>query len=308
MSTASRNSPASIPKPQSISTKKRLRYGEHPEPLDTDCNYYPPSCLSVGDHIFERTVLDERKRFGIKEVKASYRRLIVREIQRDSSGWQWCFHNRLPATEELVQTLLSDSPAIRSYPPPGMPDFPRGPDPPLEPDFEHTRWECPPETPPQLNCSPKSLDAVHLEGEGSLMLVNRLLAGGPDGRFDHKLPGVPGFKHAFLAVHDSFPYSVATLEVPYNSDTGDGNGEVVLYLTRLCNHPHAPKNTSSWFLARIRGWIRHNTDVEKLVALAGIDDNTGTVYDAADFTYEGTETAVHSTFGEWARHRWVTKI
>ena len=61
-------------------------------------------------------------------------------------------------------------------------------------------------------------------------------------------------------------------------------------------------------LGRIRGWLRHNTDVETLVALAGIDGNRGTVYKAANFECDGEETADHPVHGEWHKRRWVYRI
>jgi hypothetical protein len=290
-------------------TKGRLRYGSQPSPLDLADTTHLPSSLEVGRHVFEREVIDSRTRFNITEVKARYRRRVVDDIKRNGDSWQWHFKYRLPAGPSFARTLLSDAPDVRSYPPPRMPDFPRcrpdANDPPTqEPDWQTVRWECPPETPPALSCSPKALTFTHLSGTGSRRLANRLLAGGPDGQFDHLLRGVQKWTDAFLAAHDGHPYSIAVLGPPYNAATG----EDVVYLTRLCNHPHAPNNTSSWMLGRIRGWLRANTDVETLVSLAGVDGNRGTVYEAAGFEYDGAETVVHPRFGEWTKHRWADTI
>lgn len=291
-----------------------LRHGGQPTPLDLSVTSHPPSSLSPGDHVFERTIIDSRTRFGIREVKAKYQRRVVEEIVRVGGEWQWHFRNRLPAGEAFVETLLSDAPDIRSYPPPRMPDYPKssnspaGKQPTHQPDWQCIRWECPPKTPPELDGSPKTLTFTHLSGDGSRRLVNRLLAGGPDGQFDHLLPGVQKWTDAFLASHDGHPYSVAVLGQPYNSDTAEGTGEHTVYLTRLCNHPCAPPNTSSWMLGRIRGWLRANTEVKKIVSLAGIDNNQGTVYEAAGFTHDESRTVVHPQYGEWQKHRWVDTI
>ena len=61
-------------------------------------------------------------------------------------------------------------------------------------------------------------------------------------------------------------------------------------------------------LGRIRGWLRHNTEVETLVALAGIDGNDGTVYKAANFEYDGEVIDEHDVYGEWRKKRWVYQI
>jgi hypothetical protein len=114
--------------------------------------------------------------------------------------------------------------------------------------------------------------------------------------------------HAFTATHDESPYSIAVLGQPYNSDTGEGTGEHTVYLTRLCNHPCAPKNTSSWFIARIRDWLRQNTNVEELIALAGIGGNEGTVYKAAGMTQTGVREVTHPRMGNWERRRYVEEL
>ena len=102
--------------------------------------------------------------------------------------------------------------------------------------------------------------------------------------------------------------SVAVVEHPHNAALEEYDD--TLYLTRLASHPHRPHNASSWFLARIRGWLRHNTEYDKLVALAGIDGNEGVCYDAAGFSRDrsetvtpGQETAYSHT---WTKTRWTT--
>ena len=293
----------------------RLRYISQPTPLD--CRDDPdvehlPSGLAIGDHIYERVETGETRCVaGVDEIHVQYHRRVVTDIVRTDGQWEWHFKERLPAGEDYVRTLLSNDPSVRSYPPPEMPDFPHPPQSigvDRSRDWVCERWECPPESPPAVGGSPKELRFKKVAGEGSRALVNRLLGGGPDGRFDHLLPGVQKWKHAFIASYDGRPYSVAVLEHSRNTHLGEGTGEKLLYLSRLCNHPHAPKNTSSWMLGRIRGWLRHNTEVETLIALAGIDGNSGTIYKAANFEYDGEQTVDHPVHGEWNKRRWVFQI
>lgn len=293
----------------------RLRYICQPTSLD--CRSDPetehlPGSLAIGDHVFERVETGKTRTIeGIDEIRVQYHRRVVTDIVRVDGHWEWHFKQRLPAGEEFVRTLLSKDPSVRSYPPPEMPDFPHsaqsvGVD--RSRDWMCERWECPVSPIPRIDGSPKKLSFGKVSGEGSRNLVNRLLGGGPDGRFDHLLPGVQKWKHAFVASYNGRPYSVAVLEHSRNTHLGEGTGEKVLYLSRLCNHPHAPKNTSSWILGRMRGWLRHNTDVETVVALAGIDGNEGIVYKAANFEYDGEQTVNHPVHGEWSKRRWVYQI
>lgn len=293
----------------------RLRYINQPAPLDYRTNQdveHLPSSLAIGDHVFERVDTGETRRLaGVDEVKARYHRRVVTDIVRADGQWEWHFKERLPAGEDYVRILESKDPSVRSYPPPEMPSTPHAPQSigaDKSQDWACERWECPPESPPVLDISPKKLRFEKASGTGSRNLVNRLLGGGSDGQFDHLLPGVQKWKHAFVASYDGRPYSVAVLEHSRNTHLGEGTGEKLLYLSRLCNHPHAPKNTSSWMLGRIRGWLRHNTEVETLVALAGIDGNDGTVYKAANFEYDGEVIDEHDVYGEWRKKRWVYQI
>ncbi len=298
-----------------------LRIGSQPTPLDMGEKeiVHPPSYLGIGDHVFEREILATRSRFGIDEEKVRYRRRVVEDIKRTPNGsWQWHFRYRLPAGEDFVKTLVSKSPAVRSYPPSRMPDFPLKsyhprvdqalPVPYRSPDWQCVRWECCPKEPPAIGGSPKQLNFHQVSGNGSRYLVNRLLSGGPDGQFDHILSGVNKFKFAFIATHNGHPYSVLTLAQPYNSDTGNGDGSEVLYLTRLCNHPHAPKNTSSWMIGKARRYVKNHTAVNRLVAIAGINNNTGTVYDAAGFDLDSVTHRKHDIHGPWKSYRWVCEL
>jgi len=292
------------------SPEQRLRYGDQPSELDLDVTH-PPSELAIGDHIFERSTARRQYKWGLDLVKATYHRRVVTDINRVDSHWQWEFRHRLPADVSFVETLHSDSPTITTSPPPQMPDFPRSTATYRDaPDWRFTRWECRPTSPPPITASPKTLDFTELSGPLSRTIANQLLAGGPDGCFDHVLPGVQKWKWAFVATNNRAPYSIAILAQPYNSDTAFGTGEHTLYLSRLCNHPSAPKNTSSWMIGQIRSWLRANTDVKKLIAIAGVGGNKGTVYKAAGMekTLSKTVTSDDPILGTWTKHRWKTSL
>lgn len=294
-------------------SEQRLRNGCQSPLLDTSASVdrHPPSALAIGDHIFERTVTDTMTRWGLSLCHATYHRHVVTDISRSNGHWQWHFKNRFPANITFAKTLHSPDPTVSSSPPPGMPDFPHRESTPRDsPDWTLTRWECRPRSPPSIQDSPKTLTFTELSGRHARTIANQLLAGGPDGQFDHVLPGVQKWKHAFVASKYGVPYSLAILAQPYNSDTGRGTGDHTLYLTRLCNHPAAPKNTSSWMIGRLRGWLRANTDVKKLIAIAGVDGNPGTVYKAAGMekTTTTTVTSDDPSLGTWTKHRWEASL
>lgn len=299
-----------------------LKHRRESEQLEFEIDH-PPASLSQGDHIFHRQVTDQRSRTletngdaaPIDEERAVYRRHVVDDVVRDEStatGWRVHFKHRLPADGRLVAILHSESHTWRPAPPPEMPDFPRpSADTDTRPDWELARWEqpkCRPyEYPDPDSCRDLSFQAIG--GEGALQIVNQFLAGGADGRVKHRLLGVDGWRHAFVALYDGYIIAAAVLEHSFNRRIN--NYDETLYLTRLAAHPHRPQNTSSWMLGRIRGWLRHHTDYSDLVALAGVDGNTGVCYDGAGFDYDGTceVSATESTTGTaWTKHRWVSAI
>ncbi|SEO99539.1 hypothetical protein SAMN05216388_102625 [Halorientalis persicus] len=278
---------------------------------------HPPSSIAPGDHLFHRTVTDTRKRqletgqttSCLREVRAEYRRHVVDTVAYDGSNTTIRFEHRLPETESMIKDLHGPGHEWRTSPPPEMPDFPRSAaecgD---EPDWIFSRWE-PPRTNVPTAPAAKALDFHHLEGEGALRTVNQFLAGGPDGRVDHRLLGVDGFRHAFGAVYDGHLISVAVLEHGHNREIADYNQ--TRYLTRLANHPNRPPNTSSWMLGRIRGWLRHNTEISRLIALAGVDGNRGICYAGAGFEHTKTlslDSGETSVDENWTKRRWEASI
>jgi hypothetical protein len=301
-----------------------VRDGSEPTPLDhssltDDTSAELAPTIRTGDHVFERTAIDSRNRFPIPEVKAVYRRRVITnvDLDRDGSSLTINFQNRLPANDSMVATLHSTDPEWRTYPPAGMPDFPRSAaalD--AEPDWKVSHWEPERVTPPPLE-DVTDLTVHRVCGRGSRQLVNHLLIGEPDGRINHRLGGVAKWKAGFIATHDGHPYSVAVLAQPYSYNY-DGSREE-LYVTRLANHSNRPQNTSSWMLARLRDWVREHTERKRLVAIAGVDDNVGTCYQAAGFKLDQVETV--SSIGwesregravtrrdEWTERRYVSVL
>lgn len=318
------------------------RHLDTPTPIDWDIESlktHPPSSISIGDDVFSRTIMRTRQKHGVEEVLASYQRHRVVDIRSTRRGewkhdgdyehvmttecgeWEYAFKHETPPTEHLVEPMYdAGETRLQYYPAPDMPSmvlnaekqtqYANGSEPPERtPDWRYTRWELRKEPIPELTGSPKQLTFRELNGEGSRKLANHILGGGPDGEFDHHLPGIQKWNFAFIATNDGHPYSIAVCGPPYNSDTGQGSGEDVLYLTRLCNHPSAPHNTSSWMLGRIRGWLRHHTDVKRIVSIAGVNgSNTGTCYEAAGFKFDGSSVVTDEYDREWTRHRWVDGI
>lgn len=283
--------------------------------------------IRPGDNIFEREVIGERERFPVREVKATYRRRIVADVDIVDRSVRVKFENRLPASGDDLEALFTVNHDWRTYPPYSLPDFPRPHS--DENDWVTTVWEVPRETPPDLtvenprdteqyDVTASSLEFHHVSGEGSQKFVNNLLAGGPDGRVDHSERGVSKWKAGFVATHNGYVYSVGVVGPPYNRSH---NGSEYT-ITRLANHPHRPPSTSSWMIARMRDWVRNNTDVERLSALAGVDGNEGTCYRASGFKVAAGPKTVTSSGRdkydtprtpanhgeEWTKRRYVSPL
>lgn len=301
-----------------------VRDGSKPAPLDHSslASNKPTelaSTIRAGDHIFERTVIDSRSRFPIPEVKAVYRRRVITNVQLTRGGRSLVVHfqERLPADESMVAALHSSDPEWRTYPPAGIPDFPQmDVEPGEKPDWRVSHWEPKRVTPPPLE-DVTDLTVHRVCGRGSRQFVNHLLIGGPDGRIDHRLGGVAKWKAGFIATHEGHSYSVAVLAQPYTYSYDGAREE--LYVTRLANHPNRPPNTSSWMLARLRDWVRENTDRKRLVAIAGVDDNTGVCYRAAGFEldrikpvsstdWENREGRTVPRRDEWTKRRYISSV
>ena len=129
--------------------------------------------------------------------------------------------------------------------------------------------------------SPSELSFERVSGRGSRTEVNTFLDGADDGLVAHELGGVASWKTAFVARYDGAIVSAIVLHYYNPAQNGDA-----ICITRLANHPSAPKNTSTWMIARARRWAER-TGHERIVAYAGVGGNEGTCYRAAGFEPEG---------------------
>lgn len=64
--------------------------------------------------------------------------------------------------------------------------------------------------------------------------------------------------------------------------------EKLIELRRLCCIDDTPKNTESYFIGKTLRWLKHNTDIEKVISYADMDYNhQGIIYKASNFEYIG---------------------
>jgi hypothetical protein len=129
--------------------------------------------------------------------------------------------------------------------------------------------------------SPTDLSFERMSGRGSRTEVNNFLEGGDDGLVNHELGGVSSWKTAFVARHDDAIVSAIVLHHYHPSTNG-----VEIAITRVANHPSAPKNTSSWVVARAREWAKE-AGYERIATYAGVGGNAGVCYQAAGFEKAG---------------------
>lgn len=165
----------------------------------------------------------------------------------------------------------------------------------------HHGWEVP---------EPHSVDSLTLTRERKQKPVNLFLDE------YHGLGGVPGWKAAFGATYAGYLVAVCVLGRPANPQVDDGD---TIYIDRLAARPDRPANTGSWLIARARKWAALE-GYDTLVALAGIGDNTGTVYAAAGFeceNYDDPETVSgdgwdyrpdRKTYDSYEKRRWVCDL
>lgn len=163
-----------------------------------------------------------------------------------------------------------------------------------------------------LPTTPSDLSFEKIEGRGSRTEVNYFLEGDRDTLVDHQLGGVSKWKAAFVARYEGTIVSAIVLH-HYNPST---NG-VELAITRLANHAVAPKNTSTWMIARARNWAERAGGYERLATYADLDRNDGTVYDAAGMEQVGEPELVQGKNWkgdededqeEWHRQKWVNEL
>lgn len=157
--------------------------------------------------------------------------------------------------------------------------------------------------------TPSALTFEKIEGRGARIEVNNFLDGAADGLVFHQLGGVAKWKAAFVARYRGAIVSAIVLH-HYHPST---NGEEIA-ITRLANHESAPKNTSTWMIARARKWAER-VGYERLATYADVDANDGTVYEAAGMTTASDpERVVGKDWKDdgddevWHRQKWVDHL
>ena len=105
---------------------------------------------------------------------------------------------------------------------------------------------------------------------------------------DHGLGAVATHKALFTATAgqtDSIA-AVAVLDIPARSV----HDYQRITISRYASHPTAPDNTASWMLARVCEWAKLH-GYRSIRTNAGVtNNNTGTIYRAAGFTFDGKTT------------------
>lgn len=130
--------------------------------------------------------------------------------------------------------------------------------------------------------NPSALTFEKIQGRGSRNEVNNFLEGSADGLVFHELGSVSSWKAAFVARTPAGAIVSALTLHHYHPST---NGEEIA-ITRVANHTSAPKNTSTWMIARARKWAER-TGYERVASYAGVGGNEGVCYRAAGFDADG---------------------
>lgn len=132
---------------------------------------------------------------------------------------------------------------------------------------------------------------------------------------DHGLGAVATHKALFTATAgqtDSIA-AVAVLDIPARSV----HDYQRIAISRYASHPAAPDNTASWMLARVCEWAKLH-GYRSVRTNAGVtNDNTGTIYRAAGFTFDGETTTDgdgftsrpgRDSYGEFTRRRFYRRL
>lgn len=158
--------------------------------------------------------------------------------------------------------------------------------------------------------SPGDLTFEKIEGRGSRTEVNNFLEGSDDGLVSHELGKVASWKAAFVARYDGAIVSTVTMHHYHPSTNG-----VEIAITRVANHPSAPKNTSTWMIARARKWAERAGGYKRIATYAGVGGNEGVCYRAAGFDAIGEPVEVEGKDwkgdrdGEtWTKQKYVYEL
>lgn len=145
-----------------------------------------------------------------------------------------------------------------------------------------------------------------IDGRGSRKTVNAFLTGYEDGTVDHACGGVHHWKAAFVARYEGHIIAALVLAPPQNGVLAAEREEIVI--SRIACHPVCPKNTSSWMIAKARDWAER-AGYDRIAALAGVDGNRGTCYQAAGFVLEDETTGYVDGNGDvWHKRRYVDEL
>lgn len=126
-----------------------------------------------------------------------------------------------------------------------------------------------------------------IEGEGTRQIVDDFLNGDHTPAVEHNLGDTgAGYLAAFGAYHtpddadERKLMAVLTLDEHQNRAYFKEHNAVLI--SRLCCHPHCPKNTATWMIARSRDWAAE-AGYGQMGSTAGVRYNRGTIYKAAGF-------------------------
>ena len=124
-----------------------------------------------------------------------------------------------------------------------------------------------------------------IDGDGSRETVRQFLTGQHTPAVEHNLGGIGNaWKAAFGAFHqtDHSDHLIGVIIIDNHPNRAyfEENQEVLI--SRIACHPHRPKNTSTWMIARARDWAADH-GYAQIGATAGVHFNQGMVYKAAGF-------------------------
>lgn len=256
--------------------------------------------IHEGDCLYQRTVYQERA--GERFVEYERRRVAAIRYSEHSDAWFIHFADgRCESAMDVGRAVARDAPLD--------PDAPAAEWSQTSPDGFDGRgsgrwrtWE-----PVRNDELEPDVDLTfrQISGRGSRKTVNAFLEG-ETAEVDHALGGVASWKAAFVAEHDGEIYSALVVHAYHPSQNGT---EAVV--TRLANRADAPRNTSSWMLARVREWAR-DEGYDRVSTYSGVGANVGTCYRAAGFYRDGEPVErdgtdwsdQHHEGRTWLRQKW----
>ena len=262
--------------------------------------------ISIGSPLYYRRV----DRFGDESYTVCYEKFRVHDIIPDESGW-WTLRIRnggatIPVCERLITDRYRGFWSRSCWPQcHTLMDEDTG---------TLLRTEGYDELP-----APESVNQLQIKqltGDGANATVNHFLNGWYDGRVDHLLGGVTGWKAAFMAYYGDFP--IACLVMGRHANPAHDTEERIV-IDRIASHPNRPPNTSSWLIAQARNWAKRE-GYDEIVSYSGVAGNDGTCYaasgfdvvnetiaDGAGWTNRNDRAAVVD--GEsWRRRKWVYRF